>query len=422
MAKLPKLTLDRATTRDGVVVLLEQGALSLMTLVVQVAVARGTAPYEYGIFFLAMTLVYFVETLHRSLVTVPYVVLQQGMAENEVDALRGSMLASTGFMLAIVGLVVVGAHALGNRLGSMSAVSPVVLAGIFAAVVAVTGRGLIRAFLLAELKVSKALAVSASCATLTMGLMAVAYVNETITVGSALAMLGIGSVIPSLVWLAVNRSRIRFSSVLPDGIRAARYGRWITLSVLVNALGVRAIPWLLALWATPAEVALFGVLATIAGIANPLINGLFSYLTPKLLSIAGKRGVSRATGAGTSVFYASLLLVPVYGALMLFFGDYLVSAFFSAEYSGHAIALSLLAMEVALKGANLVQVSMLRVVRKPKIEFIASLLGSAGCMSAALLLVPKYGVAGAAWAMLLGFAVVLVFNQAALSRSMKRSS
>ena len=409
-----RLSVSRSARRDGLVVLLDQGGLSLVTFFVQITVSKALGPADYGVFFLLMTLIYFAETIHRSLVTVPFLVLRTGMTEQSAAAMRGSMLLETVILSGLVFILVVGLGPICAAGVLKNCISWPAMFAVALTIFGVTLRGLVRTFQLAELQVVGALRVSIASSVITIGAMGLAYLSEAITVSSALLVLSVGSLLPSGAWLALNRGRFRVARFVEDIVGAARYGRWITMSVLVNGLGVRAVPWLIAFWASSEDVALFGVLVTVAGAVNPAINGIFSYLTPKLLDMSVRTSAAEAKGAGTRLLVIALLLVPVYGLGMLVFGDLVVGLFFSEVYVGHSLILSILSMEVALKGANLVQVSMLRVVRSPQSEFLSSVVGAIVCMATAIALIPSHGVGGAALAMLLSYFAVLVFNQVAL--------
>lgn len=391
--------------------------MSLLTFAVQVIVARSLPPSSYGLFVLAMTVVYLVETIHRGLVTVPYMVLCQDMAGDAVRRLRGNMLLETIVLSTVGSFLLVLLAAVGSNRGVIEAVSVEILIGVAVAALALMLRGLTRTFLLAELRVDSALRLSLVSAGLTLALLTGAYVSEIVSVPSALLIVGVGSLVPVTVWLIINRSRLRLGCFVDDVVRAARYGRWITLSVLFNAIGIRAIPWLLAFMATADDVAVFAAVATVAGLANPVVNGLFAYVTPRLLSVAEEGGKAQALARGSQLFKVSLIFVPLYGLGMWFVGDGVVSLFFSDQYTGHGIVLSILAMEVAIKGANLVQVSMLRVARMPRMELAASMIGSIGCFLVGVMLIPQFGVLGAAIAVLVGMSLVLLFNHAALTRT-----
>ena len=82
-------------TCNGFWALTDQGAVSLGTFLTSVVLARSLPPAEYGIFALICGVIYFLNSLHSAVVTVPLIAKGACATESEIRGLAAGALVLT---------------------------------------------------------------------------------------------------------------------------------------------------------------------------------------------------------------------------------------------------------------------------------------------------------------------------------------
>jgi len=391
--------------------MLDYGAQSAATLVLFALVAKANSVRDVGLYFLFLTAIFSLETIQRSIVSVPLSIFATKSPEGiGGQQFLGSMLVWHGLVqLALVCVLAAWVSLFPGLAPSETAVS---IGSVLTCASALIFRDFARSVYVSHLDGGGAFRLGFSVSSATVIAVLVAYLTDRLNVENVFWILAVTNALPAAVGLWTYRDRIQITRrrLKSDIKLAVGYGKWVFAAVLTNAVGVRAIPWLLVYWHGNNEVAIFGALATAAGLINPLINGAFGYLTPALVKIRQQRGESRAFQVGAVAIGVALVVAPVYALLLWLGGDVLVRYIFSEEYSNSRFLLALLGLEVALKGANLVLIALFRAFGVPQHELSASVTSAAVTALAGWILIKHYASVGAAWTLLLAFAAVILIN------------
>ena len=219
----------------------------------------------------------------------------------------------------------------------------------------------------------------------------------------------IGSAVAFVVINAITLRRVELGPVsLPMTWRCLRFGIFLVPDALAAWTINLADRWFLERYASRAELGLysvgyrFGQGVQIVAVA-PLEQAIGPYALANL-----KRPDFRALFA--RIFTYATLGASFVGLLIAVNGDNLVRLLTVPAYYAAATVIPLVALAYALELTNWLIGYGLVFAEKPKLFFAVTLLGAAVNLGANWLLVPQYGMMGAAYSTLLAFAVMCVAN------------
>jgi len=161
-------------------------------------------------------------------------------------------------------------------------------------------------------------------------------------------------------------------------------------------------PWLVVIWLGPSGTGVYAACDAILRFANPIIVSLNNVLTPRLaiaLKKGGKAELNRIvwqTNGLLSLFLVMFCLLIVVG------GKWIMHGSFGSDYSGYWAALVVLAISQFIDLLSLASSRALMVLNLARVNLYAESFGLAISLIAAVLLIPIYGILGAAFANLAG--------------------
>jgi O-antigen/teichoic acid export membrane protein len=381
-------------------VLLDQGLSSATSFLIALLVARHCDKAEYGLYVLGFSLLVTLQFALRSVISVPFTVncprvsprdLEGYLGSTLVHQLVGSALAATGLALA-AGVLYLLRHDSGMA---------GVLLALSVASAAVLLRDFVRTTYLAFLRVWANLVLGVLSSTLTLALVLWAYWTDGLSASRAYLLTAIGAGLPAATGLVLVSRRLAVvkARVFGDLKRNWDFGKWTLASVIANSLGMRAMPWLVLIWCGSQAVGAFGAQTAIAGLVNPVIIGLASYLTPKLANHAQAEGLASAWRMGMRIVRGSLVAAAVYVAIMVAWGNDLLGLCYSPKYQGLPVEMALLAAAVTMEALTVPLRSLLRVMDRPRTEFWASVVALGVTLVVGAFLIPSAGLVGAAGAL-----------------------
>lgn len=182
------------------------------------------------------------------------------------------------------------------------------------------------------------------------------------------------------------------------------FSRWTLASHLLGSTMPLVMPWILAGMKGFSATGFLAACNTIVGVANMFVVGMCNYLCPraaKAFADEGVSGLTRLLGLATALFGGVL------GAFTLaawLGGDWLASMIFGREIPGGGLLLTLLAAGVLANGIGMTAGNGLWAIERPQGNFAADGVQCLVTILATVLLVPTWGEAGSAMALLLGTA------------------
>jgi O-antigen/teichoic acid export membrane protein len=400
----------RTTANQTILAVFDQAIVSGTSFATAVALGRWAGPEDLALYSLGLALVLFVAAAQDALVLLPFTVFGARLG----SAKRARYAGSSLFFCAVLALCATAA------LGTAAAV---VLAGgwslslgrLLLLTAVVTPALMIRDFgrrvTAAHLRMGMTLALDGAVAGMQLSGLIWLVARGALTATSGLALVGLASLVGSLVWLAAWRTHIHVRRHLLSGAWRRNWvlGRWIVTSRIAAHLGSDAsLLWLLTLMVGAHAAGDFAACLTIAFLANPLVLGIGLFLTPKTATAFAEEGVE---GVGRLVTRATLALgvfMTIFVAGVSLSGGSILEMLYGAAYAGLGAEVSVVALAIAVGALSLVPTNALVVVERPAVNLASSVLGLATMAASALFLIPSTGVFGAGLSLLIGNLVQLV--------------
>jgi O-antigen/teichoic acid export membrane protein len=388
--------ISKQSLQQGAGVVFDQGLYSLTNFATGVLLARSLMKEEYGIYVLALSLIISIMGIQRAVITVPYTVYSQKHREGEFNTYTGSV-----FIHQIILLIIAVAFSLLFSqyffLREGAAHNAVFILITFA--LAATGvllRDFVRSYLLAQLAVRQSVIMGVSVNIIQLLILATLYVKDRLTIHNAFLIIGGCSVLPSLYFFLKNSQiRVKATQILNDFRTNLKLGKWILGSTIISTLASQAYPWLLVFFADKSSVAILGVSLSLANILGPLIQGMHTFLLPKMVKGKQEEGVKSVF---RTTHKAMIILASLFGIWLIcgiLFGRSLLELIYTDKYSDYSIVLILLIINSLIAGISIPLNTALETLERADISFKSLSSGFAVTILLSPLLIYSYGIYGA---------------------------
>jgi O-antigen/teichoic acid export membrane protein len=291
-ATLASRRLRALTDLRGLWSLSDQAVLSLGNFLTTWLLLRTQSNW-YGNYYVILTIIFFLNNLHMSMVTYPISITSAGITDGELRRRIRRAIAFT-LLLGIPESLVIG---IGTRMTTGSwALVPLVVGALICWQLQETAR---RA-LMARLEHRRAIAGDI-----------VSYLGQAvlvwfvihrgwISIEWAFALIGVTSLAAFLIQAAQLKLYLPSHCEPTHSIhQQARHhfslGQWILLATSVNILTIYSIPWMIRYLHGPAGVAMYSALLLVLNASNPLRDAMANLITPV---VANTRAAARNAGRG----------------------------------------------------------------------------------------------------------------------------
>jgi O-antigen/teichoic acid export membrane protein len=370
---------------------------------------RFAGPDDLGLFALVMTVFYLLLAAQESLITMPYTIF--GVRLTRVRSRQyaaAALCQSVVWSACVLSLLLIAAASLnffGNDsnaarvVGAFSIVSPLWLLREFG-----------RRYLFAHMEVAKVVVVSFVGGLAQLMLVCGFAYSGRLSAVSALMAIGIASGVSGLGWLWFNRAAFQFNHrrwayfALKNWV----FGRWVIASHAAAVVAANMMPWLIVIWLGPAATGVYAACDAILRFANPIIVSVSNVITPRAAighNDGGKAELRRIVW-NTSALLSLFLLA--FSALLVVAGKWLLNESFGGDYAAHGNALVVLGISQLVAKLSLAPGRALLVLDRATANLRAEAAGLVTTFVAAILLIPVFGLLGAAFSQLAG-SVALAF-------------
>jgi O-antigen/teichoic acid export membrane protein len=377
--------------RNGFWALTDQGAVSLGTFLTNVVLARSLPPAEYGIFALACGLIYFLNSLHSAVVTVPLISRGACATENEIRRLAaGALVLTTPLILPQAAVICIATWAVGR---------PGLIPWVIAVLVFWQFQEIIRRTFMARLRHREAILGDI-----------VSYLGQAVIVWTFAARQDI-SAEKAFAVMAFTSGAAGLLQMIQHGLKWAppteirrlagvfwELGRWVLMTNFIGVFIFQAYPWMLAFFYSAAASAELQAAGNILGVSNPIFLGIGSLIYPAVVRTNGERGNREATKVGFGyALQGGMLLLPFYLILILW-PQWALQLFYGANspYLGLTGVLRLFVLCYSIGYLSNFMMTILNGLEKMKVAFFSQLAGAITTMVVGAPLAAWGGVTGAA--------------------------
>ena len=188
----------------------------------------------------------------------------------------------------------------------------------------------------------------------------------------------------------ICRIKIQFHSVVAKDV--FRFGVKSYIQNMIGFLHNRIDLYLIAYFLVPSQVAFYDIAVIIGEMLMFLPQSIAFVILPKLVKGSEDEKINAATQTGR----IALLITTVLGILIIFFGKWLIVIVYGQDFVGAYIPLCLLIPGIILSCLNSVTVTFYTSEHKQKVSIVASLISLLSNILLNILLIPSYGIMGAA--------------------------
>jgi len=412
----------KTSIKQGVIVILDFGLMSLASFAITVLLAKSVVPEEYSLYVLATSLIMMLLSVQKALVITPYTVIAPKLKGIEKKSFQGLGLLITVILLilCLTSLVTYIAYTDGKyeQANQFSLLLSLFCLWMFFYVI----REQMRFAILADLKVKAGFLANVTGSALILLVLGGLFIANALTLQTLLYGLILSTAVPSLIMLIVENKNITLSTAQFTS-QLSKYwsiGRWNLLNALLYSGANLSIPWLILFYSEKKSVAVYGVCLAFASAANPLLRGVNGYLFPKMshgYKDKGANNLWRLTRLSILV-----MLVPFSSWLLVIsiWGESLITLFYSTEYAGYQTVLLLIVLKMTVETISTPINSALQTIEKAYIITAALLIGLLITVFVGINLIDLYGLLGAAVLGVISSSIMVLIKFVALKWSIQK--
>lgn len=412
--------LQDALLRKGSISVLDQAVVSLAGFATSVIIGRMCGRADLGVYYLALSVILFTRGVQEQLVSSPYMVYASRREGRALHSYSGSVLVHQFALTALIVIVLLGLAALTSTGSGPAQLGPVawVLVGVAPLMLM---REFVRQFAFAHLEIGSALAVDIGVSVLQVAALLALGLTGYLDVTAAFCLIGMACGLASLTWLTCQRGRFQPSpaGVLTDWRHNWNFGRWALASQLIGCASPFFMPWILAVAHGESATGLLGACTALVGLANMFVLGVANFLSPRAARAFADGGVDelrRILSKATTVFVVTL---GAFCVVVLVAGEWLAALVYGDKFAGAGTVITVLAIGMLANSLCITAGNGLWAMERPAANFRADVVSLVATLVAAVLLVPPFGVLGAATASTAGVAAGMAIRWLTLTRLMR---
>lgn len=400
--------LSGGTARRYAMSLGDQLLVSGSRFLVTVIIGRVAGAEQLGLYALGFTVVMLLGGTQHSLISGPYSVYAQRLGAAALRRYSGSVLLHWLALNAITVPVLFAAGLASQTLGGSDlALLLWVLAPLMPLLL---WRELVRQMAFARLTLRAAFLLDLLASGVQFAGLLLLWRFDALSAATAYAVIALGCALAGAWWLLDAWHSLAFSrrQLMPSLLRNWRLGCWDYAAEMMLCAQAYAVYWLLAWMAGAEATGVYAACITLLMFANPLILGINNIFVPHASRAFAAGGRHRMHAVVVRLTAATSAVMALVCLLAVWRGNWLLERLYGSSVQGdHWALVSILsasALTAVVSGGLEIG---LWVAERPVATFRASLVGAVVTLAAALPLIGLQGVAGAAWAILIGRLITL---------------
>jgi len=406
----------------GVLSVADQGVVSAANFATSVVIGRICGREELGLYFLALSILYFVRGVQDQTLAGPYTVYSPRRKGQALATYTGSVLIhQLGLsLLTLIGLLVF-LVALSAGYGPTALISTVQVLLLVAPFILL--REHVRRFCFSRFHYATVIGVDGLVSCLQVaGLLGLAALG-LLSSGAIYLVIGLACATACGVWLTLyyRELKVQATAVVEDWWFNWKFGRWALTGQLVGCSAPYILPWIVVASHGEASTGVMAACTSIAGIANTFVIGLANYISPRAASAFVEGGAAALQKVLVNAFLVFTVTVGGFVAVCLFSGDWMLSLIYGGAYQGAGVVLTMYAGAMLFNAYKITAGNGLWAIERPDANFAPDVAALVVSLVLAGWLTPIYGVTGAAAATLVGTGIDALIRGATLWRLMPRT-
>lgn len=407
----------KALISRSLISLMDQVVVSGCTFFTMYMVSGQCSKADVGAFALAATVVNFIRTVQERAIAAPYLAfaLKPGFDRN---SFRGSSFVHQAVFALSIALLALTVRAVESALG-FGASSLALSASLALTIPLLMIRDQIRAISAANFEFVPQLVLDITIGVIQFaGLFWLAWRNQFSIAGVYLAM-GLACLLPSTIWLWMHRQSLEIdrAKILADWRHNWIYSRWLVGARVVGIFGYLVVPWMVAFFLDKSETGAFAVCSSLVGISLMFVTGLNNYFQPRTIREFHRNGVAGLKlSLVESIVIVSSVLIMISVVLGLG-GNLILELLFGSNFAGYGNIAFLLSLSMLSVSFSVMFGNGLAALGNSRHYFWGEFACCAVSVSSAAVLIPLWGLAGAAQSLILGGVASSIVTGLTLARA-----
>ena len=374
---------------------IDQFLYSSTGLLTSIIIGRALTKEDLGLYSLAVTVAAFGLSNQEALISSPYLIKHEGIPKDSIGGYTGSAfvfhLCFSGILVLILGMTGLG---MAHYPETATWAAPFLM--LVPVLPAILLREFVRRLSLAWRDAATVFYLDFGVAMIQIGFLAAAGYYRFLTVSRAFFMMGIACFISVAFWFKQQGGAFRFRSeeMASHFSGNFRIGKWLALSNLLWLVSTSLYPWLIAGFHGIDATGNFSACLSVVSLANPMIIGLVNAFAPDLAYAHAHqpRNLQR-------LLYQALAVVGLFMGLFcllnIVYGGRIVVLVYGPAFGDLGYLVSGLALNILVFAFNVVLSQAFFIREKPTVPLMSNVIGTALFLTAGLLLVSRYALAGA---------------------------
>ncbi len=397
--------------------LTDQVVVSGCTFLTMYLVSGKCSQAEVGAFALAATVVNFIRTVQERAIAAPYIAFAFKPGFDR-SSFRGSSFVHQG-IFALVVAVLAALVLLTEWEYGFSSSTLALTASLTFAIPLLIFRDQIRAISAANFEFVPQLVLDLAIAGILFGgLFGLAWI-ERFSIASVYVVMGTSCLIPSLIWLWLHRQilQIDHSKIASDWRHNWLYSRWLVGARVLGILGYLVVPWMVTFFMGKAATGVFAVCSSLVGISLMFLTGMNNFLQPRTIREFHRSGV---VGLRVSLFESIAIVSGVLTVITIVLalrGNEVLGMLFGASYGTYGHIAFLLSLSTLSVSFSIMFGNGLAALGNSRSYFWGEFACCVVSVTSAVVLIPLWGLSGAAQALILGGLASSVVTGLTLARA-----
>jgi O-antigen/teichoic acid export membrane protein len=373
----------------------EQGLSSAVIFITGILLARSTSKDDFGMYILGLSIVMIAIGFQRAIITTPYAILFRQQDKNEQNKYRYASLVFQNIFLLINLFIFVVLIASVFIFGMGEYIEFLIF--LFVLFAGQTTLYFFKYTLLAELNVKKNFFYCGLLYLLTTIFFLAFYLFGSLNTITSYAITGILSIIISiwfyLLFFRSSLERVNNIKIKEYFYKNLKLGKWIVASNIGFIFSSQMFPWLLLSFWGKASVAELGVILSATRILSPAVQGLSSFLLPKMTVYIHDK--SKLVSISKQLTFIMIITAFILVGIGHIFGEWIIELLYSSKYSELGL---LITLGFVLQGINLINMPIdatLNALEYTDIGFISIVVGVFIAFVVGLPMTWKFGTSGA---------------------------
>ena len=397
--------------------LIDQALVSGTTFLASIIIGRTCEKEQLGLYLIGLSIIWFLTEWQGVIIWEPYTVFRHKFAGPSLALFTGSTLIHQ-LTLSALGIIALWGAGFCLSTGFGPPGLPGVIWVLVIASSFIAFREYARRICFANFQIGTALLLDLFAVAVQVGGLVLLASLGNLSASSALAALGLGSLLASFYWLLRARDSLAFSithAVSDLGLNWS-FGRWVLGGNMTLLLSIQFYPWALSAFHGTAAV---GVLAACQWVilVGPFLKGSGNFIGPRAAQAFARGGYGELR---RFVAISSLVIAIVIGlvcAAMICFGEQLLVFFYGPKYAGNSNVVSILALDTLVIGLAFSIDFGIWAMGRPDFNFKVNCVRMGITLTLGLWLVMNYGPLGAAIGLLVGNIIAALLQYAFFARS-----